>query len=192
VVGVAEKDLRAAGAGEQRIGDVEPIAASDGAGLWRMRDRGEARGGDAARPRPSRDPLLVESWDAAVQRLVVVLDESDGAVAGLTRIAPPAADGAGVGRADGDARTGPGEATVRGPVHPHAARVVGAIEVDLRVVHDAGAVEDNGRIAAAVEVVAGWQRRERRDAVVPVGSLVRRGVEARRGPAEAIVVRPRD
>src|SRR5207249_3755711 len=119
-----------------------------------------------------------------VQRLVVVLDESDCAVAGLADIAGSAANALLVwpGRSDGDARTRPGEATVRGPVHPHAARVIGAIEVDLRVVHDAGAVEDNGRIAAAVEVVAAWQRRERRDAVVPVGSLVRRGGEARRGP----------
>ena len=96
------------------------------------------------------------------------------------------------GRVDRDARPAPREAAVRRAVHPDAARVVGAVEVDLARSRRRPAVERDHRVAAAVEVVAARQRRERSDPVVPVLAVVGRGVEARRPPAEAVVVRAGD
>src|SRR5262249_3633400 len=120
------------------------------------------------------------------------LDEVDRAVAGLARVARAAADSSLARRwrrPDGDARPGPGEAAVGRPADPYAARVVRAVEVDVGVVGDALPVVDDRRITAAVQVVTARKRRERDDPVVPVVAVVCRGVEARRTPSNAIVVR---
>ena len=93
---------------------------------------------------------------------------------------------------DRDARPAPGEPAVRRTGDPDAVRVVGAVEVDVGVVDDARAVEDDRRIAPAVEVVPVGQRRERNPSVVPLLAPVPGDVEARRRPSEAIVVRSGD
>ncbi len=60
-------------------------------GRRRVCERREARRRDARGPRAGGDPLLVERRHAAVQHAVVVLDESDRAVARTARVARAAA-----------------------------------------------------------------------------------------------------
>src|SRR5947199_247934 len=72
-----------------------------------------------------------------------------------------------------------------------AALEIGAKDVGVTpAVRDPVAVEGDGWVAAAVDVVACLVgvRRERLDAVVPVIATVCRDVKARRPPAEAVVI----
>src|SRR5205814_9517844 len=117
IVRVAEIDV-GGGRCEDRPCDVKPIDTDH---VRVARDSGPGRRAetgcvDAGRTRPGGDVFLVVRGDAAVQNGVVVLDEVDGPIAGLARVACSAAARGLRGRRTGldpDARPRPGEAAVR-------------------------------------------------------------------------------
>ena len=155
--------------------------------------RCEALRSNARRAWSRRPVRLVVERHAAVQEPIGVGVPRDDTVAGLARIAVSATEACRVR----NARPRPREATVRRAVHEEAARVVLALEADLPVVRSPLRVEDRDRVAAAVDVIVRrrWTRlrargREMRDAVVPVLATIGGHVEARRAPAEPVVVCP--
>src|SRR5205814_2124266 len=114
-------------------------------------------------------------------------------VAGLAGIAVPAAERGGVSRSEGDAGARPGEAAVGGARDEDAAGVAGAIEVEVSIVDDALAIEDDRRVASTVDVIVAVVRsRERPDVAVPASLQIGGGVELGAAPAETVLVRGDD
>src|SRR5205814_1022852 len=156
-------------------------------------DGSEADRAHSRRPWTRRDVFLVVAGHVAVEGLVGVVGEDHGAVAGLAGIAVPAADRGGVSRSEGDAGARPGEAAVGGARDEDAAGVAGAIEVEVSIVDDALAIEDDRRVASTVDVIVAVVRsRERPDVAVPAPPQIGGGVEPGAAPAEAVIVRAAD